>query len=480
MTAEEPNNNQIITFGCRLNAFESEAIKKAVEESGEKNLIVFNSCAVTAEAEKDLRVKIKQEKQKNPTAKIIITGCASQIDPQKYAKMPEVDLIIGNADKSKVESYNLQNKFTKNSTENFVKNHDTKNINSNSSPDFSYPESFHADQKFLQQKNSQNIFLKPEEHSKIKVNDIMSVRDTSPQLVSYFENQTRAFLEIQNGCNHRCTFCIIPYGRGNSRSVPLGEIVEQSQKMTNSGHREIVLTGVDISDYGKDLPSPLTLSQMIRRLLKMVPALDRLRLSSVDVAEIDEEFFEILANEPRLMPYLHLSVQSGDDMILKRMKRRHKRSQIIKFCQTARSIRPDMTFGADIIAGFPTEDDKMFNNSLSLIKEADLIFTHIFPYSARAGTPASKMPQLDKKIIKERAKILREAGLNQLNQYLDQQINKNFAVLIEKNNRGKSPNFLDIEIIDENFCGQQNEVYNCKIIGKKLDKNKPVLMAKIL
>jgi threonylcarbamoyladenosine tRNA methylthiotransferase MtaB len=480
MTAEETNNNQVITFGCRLNAFESEAIKKAVEESGEKNLIVFNSCAVTSEAEKDLRVKIKQEKQKNPTAKIIITGCASQIDPQKYAKMPEVDLIIGNADKSKVESYNLQNKFAKNSTKNFVKNHDAKNNNSNSSPDFSYPESFHADQKFLQQTNSQNIFLKPEEHSKIKVNDIMSVRETSPQLVSYFENQTRAFLEIQNGCNHRCTFCIIPYGRGNSRSVPLGEIVEQSQKMTNLGHREIVLTGVDISDYGKDLPSPLTLSQMIRRLLKMVPKLDRLRLSSVDVAEIDEEFFEILANEPRLMPYLHLSVQSGDDMILKRMKRRHNRSQIIKFCQTARSIRPDMTFGADIIAGFPTEDDEMFENSLSLIKEADLIFTHIFPYSARVGTPASKMPQLDKKIIKERAKILREAGFNQLNQYLDQQMNKNFAVLIEKNNRGKSPNFLDIEIIDENFCGSQNEIYNCKIIGKKLNKSKPVLVAKIL
>ena len=469
MTAEDQKNNQIITFGCRLNSFESEAIKKAVEDSGEKNLIVFNSCAVTAEAERDLIIKIKQERKKNPNAKIVITGCASQIEPQKFAKMPEVDLIIGNADKSKVESYNL----SQHQSTNYLKK-------TNQTLEFLNSESQHADQKFLQQKNSQNIFLKPEEHSKIKVNDIMSVRDTSPQLVSYFENQTRAFLEIQNGCNHRCTFCIIPYGRGNSRSVPLGEIVEQSQKMTNSGHREIVLTGVDISDYGKDLPSPLTLSQMIRRLLKMVPALDRLRLSSVDVAEIDEEFFEILANEPRLMPYLHLSVQSGDDMILKRMKRRHKRSQIIKFCQTARSIRPDMTFGADIIAGFPTEDDKMFNNSLSLIKEADLIFTHIFPYSARAGTPASKMPQLDKKIIKERAKILREAGLNQLNQYLDQQINKNFAVLIEKNNRGKSPNFLDIEIIDENFCGQQNEVYNCKIIGKKLDKNKPVLMAKIL
>lgn len=472
MTAEDPKNNQIITFGCRLNAFESEAIKKAVEQSGEKNLIVFNSCAVTAEAEKDLRIKIKQEKLKNPTAKIIITGCASQIDPQKYAKMPEVDLIIGNADKSKVESYNIGQELNKNI--------DAKNNNKNSSTDFLNHESHHADQKFLQHKNSQNFLLDASEHAKIKVNDIMSVRETSPQLVSYFENQTRAFLEIQNGCNHRCTFCIIPFGRGNSRSVPMGEIVDQTKKMTSAGHREIVLTGVDISDYGKDLPSPLTLSQMIRRLLKMVPNLDRLRLSSVDVAEIDEEFFEILANEPRLMPYLHLSVQAGDDMILKRMKRRHNRSQIIKFCQTVRSIRPEITFGADIIAGFPTEDDEMFQNSLSLITEADLIFTHIFPYSARAGTPASKMPQLDKKIIKNRAKILREAGLMQLNRYLDGQINKKFAVLLEKNKRGKSPNFLDIEIIDENFCGQQNEVYNCQIIGKKIEKNKPILTAKIL
>ena len=322
----------------------------------------------------------------------------------------------------------------------------------------------HKDAIFDNHQKSKNNFITDEEHSKIKVNDIMSVRDTAPQLVSYFENQTRAFLEIQNGCNHRCTFCIIPYGRGNSRSVPLGEIVKQSQKMVEAGHKEIVLTGVDISDYGKDLPIPITLSQMIRRLLKAVPELVRLRLSSVDVAEIDEEFFEILANEPRLMPYLHLSVQAGDDKILKQMKRRHNRQNILDFCEKARKIRPEMTFGADIIAGFPTENDAMFQNSLSLISEADLIFTHIFPYSSREGTPASKMPQLEQKIIKERAKILREAGSAQLQKYLQKQIGHEFEVLLEKNNLGKTRNFLDVEIIsDEKNKLQKGSIYLLKI-----------------
>ncbi|MBM3590114.1 MAG: tRNA (N(6)-L-threonylcarbamoyladenosine(37)-C(2))-methylthiotransferase MtaB [Alphaproteobacteria bacterium] len=476
MTAEEVKNNQVITFGCRLNAFESEAIKKALELSGEKNLIVFNSCAVTAEAEKELRAKIRLERKKNPQAKIVVTGCASQIDPQKYAQMNEVDLVIGNAQKSSVDSYKLNDEQIIDKKNQPIQNSktsidDDKSNNSN--------ESHHSDKKFNEFKSTQNYFLKPQEHAKIKVNDIMSVRDTSPHLVSYFENQTRAFLEIQNGCNHRCTFCIIPYGRGNSRSVPLGEIVEQTNKMANAGHREIVLTGVDISDYGKDLPSSLTLSQMIRRVLKMTPSLDRLRLSSVDVAEIDNEFFEILRNEPRLMPYLHLSVQSGDDMILKRMKRRHDRNQVIDFCLKARQIRPEITFGADIIAGFPTEDESMFQNSLSLISKADLIFTHIFPYSARQGTPAYKMPQLDKKIIKERAKILREAGENQLNKYLLKQIGKNFKVLIEKNNRGKTENFLDVEIQDSsNQKIIDNTIYDCRIIATKAHKNKTILVAR--
>ena len=258
------------------------------------------------------------------------------------------------------------------------------------------------------------------------------------------------------------TFCIIPFGRGNSRSVPFGVIVEQTKKMLEAGHQEIVLTGVDISDYGNDLPASMTLSQMIKRLLKMVPDLKRLRLSSIDVAEIDDEFIEIMANEPRLMPYLHLSVQSGDDTILKRMKRRHNRKQILDFCQKIRKIRPEITFGADIIAGFPTENEQMFANSLSLISEVDLIFTHIFPYSAKDGTPASKMPQLEKKIIKERAKILRQAGENQLNQYLARQVGKEFKVLIEKNHRGKTENFLDVKINSSQEL-LENNIYSLKI-----------------
>ena len=442
MIAEEPKN-KIITFGCRLNNFESQSIKKALDEIDNKNLIVFNSCAVTSEAEKELRASIRKEKKLNPHAKIVITGCASQIDPEKYAKMAEVDFIVGNADKTKAESYN------------FLKN-----------PEFKYQnkiqENSHPDKIFQDFKTKNSLELKPDEHAKIRVNDIMSVQETAPQLASYFENQTRAFLEIQNGCNHRCTFCIIPFGRGNSRSVPFGVIVEQTKKMLEAGHQEIVLTGVDISDYGKDLPASMTLSQMIKRLLRMVPDLKRLRLSSIDVTEIDDEFIEIMANEPRLMPYLHLSVQSGDDTILKRMKRRHNRKQIVDFCHKIRNIRPEITFGADIIAGFPTEDEKMFANSLSLINEADLIFTHIFPYSARHGTPASKMPQLEKKIIKERAKILREAGANQLSQYLSKQIGKEFNILIEKNNRGKTENFLDVKINSSQEL-QENNIYSFKI-----------------
>lgn len=448
MTAEGGANNRVINFGCRLNAFESEAIKLALNQVGQENLIVFNSCAVTAEAEKDLRVRIRHERQKNPDAKIVVTGCASQIDPQKYAKMPEVDLVIGNAEKANPDSYQ--------------ENYQGNKINYQNPENISHPDKIFLDSR----KNNYN-FLENHEEAKIRVNDIMSVRDTSPHLVSYFDNQTRAFLEIQNGCNHRCTFCIIPFGRGNSRSVPLGEIIEHIKKMVHSGHKEIVLTGVDISDYGKDLPVPISLSQMIRRILKMVPELPRLRLSSIDVAEIDDEFIDIMASESRLMPYLHLSVQSGDDMILKRMKRRHNRAQILEFCARIRKVRPEITFGADIIAGFPTEDEAMFNNSLSLIAEADLIFTHIFPYSAREGTPASKMPQINKKIIKERAKKLREAGQSQLNKYLANQVGKEFSVLIEKNNHknhqknyvGKTPNFLDVEIVDNIDSLKEGDIY---------------------
>jgi len=486
------NNNQIITFGCRLNAFESQAIKQAIDESAQENLIVFNSCAVTAKAEKDVISSVKKARKNNPHAKIILTGCLAQINPQKFAQMPEIDLVLGNSEKSLAQSYDFSNQQSV--TNNQKQPNQTVNIE-NSQLTIKNNNS-HQDQIFKEEITKQNIFFEEKNSQKIKVNDIMSIKDTAPQLVSYFDDQTRAFLEIQNGCNHRCTFCIIPYGRGNSRSVPLGVIVEQAKKMLANGHREIVLTGVDISDYGKDLPSPMNLAQMIKRLLKMLPNLARLRLSSVDVAELDDEFLEVLKNEERLMPYLHLSAQSGDDLILKRMKRRHTRQQLLQFCQKAQLARPDITFGADLIAGFPTETDEMFDNSLKLIEQANLIFTHIFPFSPRLGTPAYKMKQLDKKTIKNRAKILRQKGQEQLTKFLNQQVGKTFEVLVEKNNLGKTKNFLNVRIIEntdlitEEFTTKQPKSHhhnsasnlspangNTKILAKIIGNNDKELLA---
>jgi threonylcarbamoyladenosine tRNA methylthiotransferase MtaB len=440
-------DNQVVTFGCRLNSYESEAIGQTLKKSNQKNLVVFNSCAVTSNAERELRQAIKRARKNHPRAKIVVTGCAAQIDPEKYARMTEVDLVLGNQEKTRAESYlfrsvkKLQNLDLPFAVNSFAGNSDKDNSDNDIA---------HKDRIFFAAKKSVQTFLSDDEINKIRVNNIMSVKKTAPHLVSYFENKTRAFLEIQNGCNHRCTFCVIPFGRGNSRSVPFGEIVMQVKKMLAAGHKEIVFTGVDISGYGEDLAAPLTLSQMIRRLLKLLPELPRLRLSSIDVAEIDEEFFEILACEPRFMPYLHLSVQSGDDIILKRMKRRHNYGQVLEFCARARQIRPEITFGCDIIAGFPTETEAMFLNSVQLIKETGIIFTHIFPYSKRAGTPAAKMPQLDGKIIKERAKILRQTGMAELQKFLKTQIGKNLKIIIEKNGIGKAENFLEVKISNNN------------------------------
>lgn len=451
--ANAVGDNQIVTFGCRLNAYESEAIKEALKQTNQKNLIVFNSCAVTSEAERELRAAVRKVRKNNPLAKIVVTGCAAQIDPEKYAKMEEVDLVLGNQEKSKPESY-LEN-FSNSSVQEKITNFDS--------------DIAHKDQLFLKSKKEAANFLTQFETSKIKVNDIMSVRDTAPQLVSYFENKTRAFLEIQNGCNHRCTFCIIPFGRGNSRSIAFGEIVSQVKKMVAKGHKEIVFTGVDISGYGEDLAVPITLSGMIKRLFKLVPELPRLRLSSIDVAEIDDkntgEFFEILKNEPRFMPYLHLSVQSGDDVVLKRMKRRHNRQQVLDFCAKARQIRPEITFGADIIAGFPTENHEMFLNSVKLIEEAGINFTHIFPYSKRDGTPAAKMPQINGTIIKERAKILREAGAKELQKFLQTQIGKNLSVIIEKDGVGRSENFLEVRIPEASWELKSGDIVEVKILA---------------
>lgn len=416
--------NKVITFGCRLNASESEAIKEILKTTDQKNLIVFNSCAVTSEAERQLRQSLRKARRENPDAKIVVTGCAAQINPQKYSKMEEVDLVLGNVEKTKKENYLFEDK-----------------------------------------KIEEEVVNEDFGEEKIKVNDIMSVKDTAPQLVSYFENKTRAFLEIQNGCNHRCTFCIIPFGRGNSRSVPFGEIVDQAKKLVDAGHKEIVFTGVDISDYGKDLPAPISLSQMIKRLLKLVPSLERLRLSSIDVAEIDDGILDLLTGEPRFMPHLHLSIQAGDDLILKRMKRRHNRAQILEFCEKTRKIRPDIAFGADIIAGFPTENEEMFERSLKIIEEADIVFTHIFPYSKRSGTPAARMPQVNGNDIKRRAKLLREAGAAQLQKFLQKQIGKNLKVICEKDDFGKSENFLNVKIAGNSSAVRVGDIVDVRIVS---------------
>lgn len=424
MTKEE--YNKVINFGCRLNLVESEIIKNIVKKSDQKNLIILNSCAVTNEAERKLKQTIRSNFKKNPQAKIIVTGCAAQIDPAKYSKMPEVAMVIGNNEKLKAQSYQNLGQKSKNSG---------KNINKDQTI-------LHQDRLFFEnQKKDGN-------HEKILVNDIMSVKDTANHLITHFEEKSRAFLQIQNGCNHRCTFCIIPYGRGNSRSVPFGDIVHQTRLLVKNGYNEIVLTGVDITDYGKDLISGLSLFSMIKRLLKLVPELPRLRLSSIDVAEIDDDFYDLLQNEERFMPYFHISLQSGDDLILKRMKRRHKRQDVLDFCQKVRYYRSDASFGSDIIAGFPTETEEMFENSLNLIKEADLIFNHIFPFSAKSGTPAAKMPQLPLKIRKERAEKLRKATEISHNKFANKILGTRQKVIIEDGNFGRCENFIKAKLPD--------------------------------
>jgi threonylcarbamoyladenosine tRNA methylthiotransferase MtaB len=412
---------EVITFGCRLNAYESELIKQAAEQSAIINdhTIILNSCAVTSEAERQLRQTIRKTRASNPNARIILTGCAAQINPQKYAAMSEIDAIIGNEEKGRVGTYQM--------------------LSSNQS-------------------------------DRIIVNDIMSVKETAPQLVEAFAGKARGFLQVQAGCNHRCTFCIIPYGRGNSRSLPVGAIVEQAQKLVDSGYAELVLTGVDITDYGLDLPGKPTLAQMIRRLLNLVPGLKRLRLSSIDVAEIDDELFSLLTNEARIMPHLHLSLQAGDDMILKRMKRRHRRSQVIEFCQRIREARPEITFGADIIAGFPTETEEMFANTCAIIVEANLTFLHVFPYSEREGTPAARMPQVPKQLRKQRAAILRQLGQKKLKEHLQNQHGKVINVVLEQENLARAEDYCQVKIIGLGSDFQPGQVLNVSVSGDDGEK----------
>ena len=420
MSAKQP---ELVTFGCRLNTYESEVMRAHAQKAGMEDAIIFNTCAVTKEAERQARQAIRKARRDNPNAKIVVTGCSAQINPDMYAGMNEVDQIIGNDLKLKEETWT----------------------------------GVQSDERVL-------------------VNDIMSVKETAGHLIEGVEGHARAFIQVQNGCDHRCTFCIIPYGRGNSRSVPIGEIAEQVRKLVESGYNEIVFTGVDVTSYGADLPGKPTLGQMIRRVLALVPELPRLRLSSLDPVEIDDDLWRLIAEEERLMPHLHMSLQAGDDMILKRMKRRHLRDDAIAMCERARSYRPDMVFGADIIAGFPTETDAMFQNSLNIVDECDLTFLHVFPYSEREGTPAAKIPankQVPHSVRKERAKLLREKGVQQLDKLLTKHIGKTREVIVEKGNIGRTEHFLEVRINQDLPVGrlatvQTNAISGSSMIGKVL------------
>lgn len=373
-------------------------MKNHAEAAGMVDTILVNTCAVTKEAERQARQAIRRAARKHPHTKIIVSGCSAQISPQAYAKMPEVTRVLGNQEKLD-------------------------------------PSSYRADGE------------------KILVNDIMSVTETAGHLVSGMDGHTRAFVQVQNGCNHRCTFCIIPFGRGNSRSVPLGEIVTQVRALVANGYKEIVITGVDISDYGKDLPGRPTLGQMLRRLLAMVPELPRLRISSIDAVEVDDDFYRLLAEEPRVMPHLHVSLQAGDDMILKRMKRRHLRNDAIEFGRKVRAVRPDVVLGADIIAGFPTETEAMFANTLRLVEEMELTYLHVFPYSERPGTPATRMPQVQPQIRKERARRLRELGEKQLHEFRQSRVSRRSNVLLEKDNEGFCEHYLPVKLMQDMQSG---------------------------
>jgi threonylcarbamoyladenosine tRNA methylthiotransferase MtaB len=387
----------VITFGCRLNAAESEVIRREAERAGFADTIVINTCAVTTEAVRQARQTIRALRRVRPAAKIVVTGCAAQTEPQTFAAMTETDGVLGNAEKLSAAGW-------------------------------------------AQARSAFAIGDAP----KAIVNDIMAVRQTAAHLVDAFTGRTRAFVQVQNGCDHRCTFCIIPFGRGNSRSVPMGAVVDDVRGLVANGYCEMVLTGVDITSYGTDLPGAPKLGTLVKHILKQVPELKRLRLSSIDSVEADRDLLDALASDARLMPHLHLSLQSGDDLILKRMKRRHLRTDAIAFCAQVRRLRPDMVLGADLIAGFPTETEAMFQNSLDLLAECGLTHLHVFPFSPRPLTPAAKMPQLDRGVVKDRARRLREAGAWALRRHLDAEVGATRRVLAEANNVGHTEQFTKV------------------------------------
>lgn len=383
----------VITFGCRLNTYESEVMKAEAAKAGLDDAILVNTCAVTGEAVRQARQAIRRARRENPKTRIIVTGCAAQTDAAGFAAMPEVDAVLGNEEKLKAENYR-------------------------GLPDFGV-----------------------EADEKLRVNDIMSVTETAPQLVGHIDGHVRAFLQVQNGCDHRCTFCIIPFGRGNSRSVPMGAVVDQARKLVANGYREVVLTGVDATSYGADLPGRPTLGLLAKTLLKQIPEIARLRLSSIDGIEADRHLFDLIADEPRFMPHLHLSLQHGDDMILKRMKRRHSRADALAFAEQVRRLRPQISFGADMIAGFPTETEAMAENSASLADAIGIAQLHVFPYSPRPGTPAARMPQHDRRLVKERAARLRETAERLQARHLASMVGTRQTILVEMAGMAHTENF---------------------------------------
>lgn len=407
----------VVTFGCRLNTYESEVMRREAETAGlgalEGGAVIFNTCAVTGEAVRQARQAIRKARRDNPRARIIVTGCAAQTEPQSFAAMDEVDLVLGNEEKLKAHSYRALPDFGVNDTE------------------------------------------------KARVNDIFSVRETASHMVDAIEGRARAFVQVQNGCDHRCTFCIIPYGRGNSRSVPMGAVVEQVKRLSTNGYAEIVLTGVDMTSFGADLPGAPKLGKLVKTILKQVPDVKRLRLSSIDSIEADDDLLDAIATEPRLMPHLHLSLQSGDDMILKRMKRRHLRDQSIRFCEDVRKLRPGIVFGADIIAGFPTETDDMFENSEKIVEECGLTHLHVFPFSPREGTPAARMPQVRREVVKQRAARLRAAGEAAYRSHLSSLAGTRQSILIERDGLGRTEGFTLAALA----AGSPGEIVQADITG---------------
>ena len=408
----------VVTFGCRLNTYESEVIGREAETAGLGALsggaIVVNTCAVTAEAVRQARQAIRKARRENPQARIVVTGCAAQTEPDTFAGMDEVDLVLGNEEKLQSHNYRAL-------------------------PDFGV-----------------------NHYEKARVNDIMSVRETVSHMVDAIEGRARAFVQVQNGCDHRCTFCIIPYGRGNSRSVPMGAVVDQIARLAGNGYAEVVLSGVDLTSYGADLPGSPRLGRLVRTILRQVPGLARLRLSSIDSIEADPDLIEAIATEPRLMPHLHLSLQSGDDMILKRMKRRHLRADSLEFIRRVRDARPDMVFGADLIAGFPTETDEMFESSVSIIVEAGLSHLHVFPYSPRAGTPAARIPnQVPKVVAKQRAAQLRAAGDAEFFRLCRSRVGASERVLVERENVGRTEQFVPVRLSHQ----RPGDIVSIKISG---------------